>query len=95
MMKVILFRSRLIPAIYGYTLDEAGANLPDEFAPWDHIKIDYVNGFASQERLTALILKALREVGYSCVCHRSDAERWRLQNFPTISLIDSLDPYPN
>jgi hypothetical protein len=79
-MKIALFQSGLETGMYAYTLDETGANLPDEFAPWKPIRILCVTGSVSQDRtrgLGALVLQALKEDGFSCVCSRSASERLR------------------
>lgn len=36
-MQIYLFRSEKDPQVSGFTSDETGANLPNEFAPWHPI----------------------------------------------------------
>lgn len=79
-VRIALFQSRLESGMYAYTLDETGANLPDAFGPWNPIRILHVNGPGSQDRMNgmgALVLQALKDDGFSCVCSRSASDRLR------------------
>jgi hypothetical protein len=33
-MRIYLFKSEVDAEVFGFTIDETGANLPDRFAPW-------------------------------------------------------------
>jgi len=82
-MKITLFQSDAESSMYAYTSDERGANLPNEFAPWNRVRILNVTGClppqGKQKEIWAAVLQTLKRDGFSCLCTRSASVRLGLK----------------
>jgi hypothetical protein len=68
-MDIYLFQSTSDLAMFGFTSDPSGANLPHEFGPWSPSSLGAAPLYVLMERFngtatSGAILKALADVGF-------------------------------